>query len=316
MEGSGFTWISAETIQGALSFGDATRAVRTALHEGLDPGRDLSRSIIDVSNGQVLLMPSEVGRFVGVKIATVAPNNPLVDRERIQGIYVLMDSQTLTPIAMLDGIALTSLRTAAVSAAAADALAPESVEHLVVFGSGPQAWTHVQALRVIRDLSRVTVVARHGGRARALAERIAASGIPASVGEGESTAEAQAIVCATTARAPLFDDRVPDDCVVIAVGSHEPDARELPGVLMNRSHVVVEDVAASLREAGDVILAVSEGLLSEDRLIPLRDVATGTVTVSHDRPRVFKSVGMSWEDLVVASAVFERLPAHAAAGRG
>jgi len=315
MEGSDFTWISAEAIQAALSFGEATRAVRTALQEGLDPGRDLSRGIIDVNSGQLLLMPSEVDRFVGVKIATVAPNNPVVDRERIQGIYVLMDSQTLTPIALLDGIALTSLRTAAVSAAAADALAPESIDHLVVFGSGPQAWTHVQAFRAIRDLSRVTVVGRHSGRAEALAERITASGIPALVGECESTAKAQAIVCATTAKTPLFDHRVPDDCVVIAVGSHEPDARELSSALMSRSHVVVEDVAVALREAGDVILAMAEGLLSEDRLILLRDVVASTVTVPHDRPRVFKSVGMSWEDLVVASAVFDRLPAHAAAGR-
>lgn len=306
---SGPAWISANAIQATMSFEDAIRALQAALADGWDPAFDFSREIISVASGQLLMMPSEVGGFVGIKIVTVAPDNPAAGLERIQGIYALMDASTLTPIALLDGIALTSLRTAAVSAAAADYLAPERIEHMVVFGSGPQALAHVEAMRSIRDISRVTIVARHVGRASALAERVTASGLPATVGVAEATRAAQAIVCATTARDPLFGDDVPDDCVVIAVGSHEPTARELSGALMRRSHVVVEDRATSLREAGDVILAIAEGHLAEDRVIPLREVAGGAVLVPHDRPRVFKSVGMSWEDLVIASAIFDRIDA-------
>jgi ornithine cyclodeaminase len=94
--------------------------------------------------------------------------------------------------------------------------------------------------------------------------------------------------------------------VVAAVGSHEPDARELDASLLGRAAVVVEDVATAMREAGDVVLAIAEGALSAADLVPMRDVVIGAVTVPADRPLVFKGVGMSWQDLVVAEAVAHR----------
>ena len=102
----------------------------------------------------------------------------------------------------------------------------------------------------------------------------------------------------------MFDSALlRDDAVVVAVGSHEPDARELDAPLLGRATVVVEDVATALREAGDVVLAIAEGTLTAADLVPMRDVLTGDVAVPTDRPLVFKSVGMSWQDLVVAAAV-------------
>jgi ornithine cyclodeaminase len=91
--------------------------------------------------------------------------------------------------------------------------------------------------------------------------------------------------------------------VVIAVGSHEPDARELDAPLLARATVVVEDIATALREAGDVVLAIAEGTLTPHDLVPMRHVLTGAITLPADRPLVFKSVGMSWQDLAVAAAV-------------
>ena len=133
-----------------------------------------------------------------------------------------------------------------------------------------------------------------------------------AVALGSSRAEdalraADVVVCATSARSPVFDSSLlREDVVVVAVGSHEPDARELDAALLGRSTVVVEDVGAALREAGDVVLAIAEGVLSADDLVPMRDVVTGAFVVPPDRPLVFKSVGMSWQDLVVARAVVER----------
>jgi ornithine cyclodeaminase len=94
-----------------------------------------------------------------------------------------------------------------------------------------------------------------------------------------------------------------DDVVVVAVGSHEPDVRELDASLLGRATVVVEDVETALREAGDVVLAIAEKALAVADLIPMRKFVTGAITAPRDRPLVFKSVGMSWEDLVVAEAV-------------
>jgi len=120
----------------------------------------------------------------------------------------------------------------------------------------------------------------------------------------ETLRSADVVVCATSARTPVLASRLlRDDAVVVAVGSHEPDARELDAALLHRASVVVEDVATALREAGDVVLAIKDGALAEADLIPMRDVVTGDAVVPSGRPLVFKSVGMSWEDLVVAEAV-------------
>lgn len=298
-------WISAPDVFSRLAFGAAVRAVQHELRGTLDPAADFDRSVLELERGQLLMMPAQSARFVGVKVATVAPGNPARGLDRIQGVYLLMDAATLTPIALLDGAAITTLRTPAVSAAAADYLAPAEVQHLVVFGTGPQAWGHIEAMRSIRALERVTIVARNQGRAEDFAARVTAGGPAARVGGPSAVHDAQLIVCATTAREPLFDgERVPDDSCTVAVGSHEAGARELDTALMVRAQVVVEDAAAALREAGDVIIPVAEGRLDPRTLVPFKDVVTDACSVDRSRPRVFKSTGMSWEDLVIATAVY------------
>jgi ornithine cyclodeaminase len=119
-------------------------------------------------------------------------------------------------------------------------------------------------------------------------------------------AEADIVACCTTARTPLFSgDLLWDHAVVVAIGSHEPDAREVDDVTVSRSTVVVEARAAALREAGDVIGAVRSGALDADRLIGLAELVNGKADI-HPGPRLYKSVGMSWQDLVVAAAAYGR----------
>ena len=298
-------WISADEVFARVSFDAAVRAVQRDLRAGLDPARDFSRSILNVAHGQLLLMPTQSAEFVGIKVATVAPGNQALGKARIQGVYLLMDAATLSPIALMDGTALTTLRTPAISAAVADYLAPSHVDHLVVFGSGPQAWGHIEAMQAIRMVERVTIVARDPGRAAALASRVQAGGVNSRVGYADDVRDAQLIVCATTARTPLFDGSlVPDDSLSVAVGSHEADARELDSALILRAQVVVEDCAVALNEAGDVLIPIGEGVIDPDSLVPMRDIITCSTLVDHGRPRVFKSSGMSWEDLVIAAEVF------------
>ena len=104
-------YISADEVFARVSFGQAVHAVQAAFDAGLDPATDFERSVLDVQHGQLLLMPSTSPRFVGVKVATVAPGNPARGRERIQGVYLLMDAETLGLVATIDGTALTTLRT-------------------------------------------------------------------------------------------------------------------------------------------------------------------------------------------------------------
>ena len=305
-------WISAAEVFARTDYASAVRAIQRDLRAGLEPGDDFSRAILPVAHGQLLVMPSQSDRFVGVKIATVAPGNPSLGKERIQGIYVLLDAATLSPLALLDGTALTTLRTPAVSAAVADYLAPDRVDHLVVFGAGPQARGHIHSIRAIRTVERITVVGSARGRAAAFARELRADGMNAREGVAADVRDAQIIVCATTARTPLFDGgAIANDSCTIAVGSHETDAREFDSVLAGRSQIVVENVAVALRESGEVAIPISEGIVRPHELVPLRDIVIGSVPVDRTRPRVFTSSGMSWEDLVIAAEVYES--PHAAA---
>ena len=123
----------------------------------------------------------------------------------------------------------------------------------------------------------------------------------------DAVADAQLIVTATTAREPVFDGSLaPIDSCVMAVGSHELDARELDSSLIARSQVIVEDLGHVQIEGGDIMMAVSEGAITLDHVSSIRDLITGAVEVDRSRTRVFKSSGMPWEDLVIAAEVFRR----------
>ena len=288
--------LDAAAVAAALPMSTAIAAVRDALLTGLDPAADPARGVVPLDHGHLLVMPAQWGEFAGVKVASVSPANPALGRPRIQGSYLLLDGRTLTPLAVLDGIVLTAIRTAAVSAVAADVLAEPDAATLVVFGSGPQARSHVAALREIRPLREVIVVGRHRARAEAFA-----ADVGARVGSVADVASADIVACCTTARTPLFDGTLlARHAMVIAVGSHEPDAAEVDAATVTGSTVVVEARATALREAGDIIQA------GVDTLVELATLVRERPPIDMTRPRLFKSVGMAWEDLVLAARAYTR----------
>lgn len=305
---SGLPYLDGAAIERLVPYGQAVRIIEEALRGGLDPEATPPRTGVEFPAGQLLLMPAAAGRYAGVKAVAVAPGNPGRGLPRIQGTYLLLDGDTLAPLAALDGIALTSLRTPAVSALAVAHLAEPDARRLVVFGSGPQAWGHVLALREVRPVEHVTVVGRDLSRAEALAARCRALGLTAEgrTTEGGRVAQADLVVCCTTAREPLFPGKLARDGVtVVAVGSHEPDARELDDDLVARATLVVEARSAALAEAGDVIIPIHHGTITSGHLAGnLAELIAGRV-VAGPGPRVFKSTGMAWEDLVVAAAAYE-----------
>jgi ornithine cyclodeaminase len=269
-------WLDAST----LSVSAAADALEAALRDGFDPEGDPPRVAVD----DFLLMPSSVGAYAGVKSISVAPGNPGRGLPRIQGVFVLWDAETLAPVALVDGAALTLLRTPAVSVVAARRLWPASARRVVIFGAGPQAEAHTAALKGEFEIESVDV--------------LRSATPPAEV--ADMVRRADVICCCTSARAPLFDGSlVRDGALVVAIGSHEPDVRELDSALMRRAAVVVESRATALREAGDVIQAG----LEPEALVTLAELLRGDATPPRDRPRVFKSAGMSWEDVVVAGAL-------------
>jgi ornithine cyclodeaminase/alanine dehydrogenase-like protein (mu-crystallin family) len=263
-----------------LSAPEAADALERALVAGFDPELDPPRQLLDLERGQLLVMPSAAAGGPVVKLLTLGGD------PRVQGVCVVFDRETLAPRALVDGILLTNVRTAAVSALAVRHLAAPDARRLLIFGRGPQAHAHETALRAVRPIEHVDLVGRD------------------HAGVDELVAAADIVCCCTTAREPLFDGAlVADHATVVAIGSHEPDARETDDALAARATIVVESRVSALREAGDVIAAIAAGAVTADRLVTLAELVRGDTAPDPGRPRLFKSTGMSWEDAVVAAAL-------------
>lgn len=301
-------YLDAQSVLSALSWTEVVEALADALRTPSDGLRAMDRIRVPVSSGELLLMPAETTSAVGVKVVGVAPGNSEHGLPRIQGMFILMNVDTLTPMALMDGTALTNIRTPGLSALAVRELARPDSTRLVVFGSGPQARGHIAAVRSVRPIESVRIVARNPVGIAAIIAGLEETELDVRAGTPADVSNADVVVCATTARSPVFDGaRLAEGACVVAVGSHEPDARELDvNVFRRAARVVVEDCETALREAGDVISAVAAHAFAPESLIDLRSLVQTHRSTSGIS--VFKSVGMAWQDLAVAEAIWSGDP--------
>jgi ornithine cyclodeaminase/alanine dehydrogenase-like protein (mu-crystallin family) len=300
--------IGAEELRARLPMATAIDALEEAFRRR-DPGVGPLRTHVETPGGSLLLMPAaEEGVGVGVKLVALTPGNRARGLPFIHASYVLFNAETQAPEAVLDGAALTALRTAAVSGLATRHLANPDADRLVLFGAGVQAGAHLDAMRAVRPIERVTVVSRSTGPAEALAARAAATGLHASVGDAAAVAGANLVCTCTTSADPLFDGSVlPAGCHVSAIGSYQPHTRELDTETIRRGRIVVESRDVALAEAGDLLIPLDEGAIDVGHVIAdLAELLRGAdVRRTADDVTVFKGVGMAFEDLVVAKAVVD-----------
>lgn len=302
-------FISSCDIQRAVPFPDAVKLLESFLLAGFDPERDGLRSTLKTDRGLFLQMPSTSGNYTGTKLLTISPENASSNLPVIQGIYALFGGPDQRPLAVLDGTALTNLRTPAVSALGALRLTSPGPKNLLIFGTGPQAWEHIKAFSTVLTINRVGIVGRNPGAAKSLSARAAGLGLKSKVCSTEEVANADLIICCTGSAEPLFDgSHVKDTAVVIAIGSHEPARRELDDALMAHASICVESLRTSQLEAGDIIQAMESGaIVGPESLITLADVVSGHKRIPHGRPAVLKTTGMPWQDLAIATAAYEAI---------
>lgn len=299
--------VDAAEIRRRLPMRAAIDALERAFRDR-DPAGGPMRTHLETPRGSLLLMPETGPVGIGVKLVTVTPGNAEREEPLIGAVYVVFDATTQQPRAVLDGAALTAIRTAAVSGLATRFLARPDAGRLVLFGAGVQAGTHLEAMVAERPVEHVTVVSRSQGPAVALAERAAAMGLAAELGEPDAVRDADLVCTCTTSERPLFDGaRLPEGVHVNAVGSFRPDTRELDTETIRRAELVVEERSAALAEAGELAIAIAEGAIDAAHVrADLHQLTNGAAVRTSPRDvTVFKSVGLAFEDLAVAAAVLE-----------
>jgi ornithine cyclodeaminase len=302
--------VDADELRAGLPMRTAIDALERAFAAEDPSGAAPLRTTTTTAAGSLLTMPAAGAAGVGVKLVTLSEANPARGLPFVQAVYVLFDAATQEPEAVIDGAALTALRTAAVSGLATRLLANPDAARLVLFGAGVQAASHVEAMRAVRPVDELVVVTRTRARGEELVARARTEGIAAELGSPDAVAEAELVCTCTTSTEPLFDgERLAAGAHVNAVGAYLPDTRELDTATVRRARVVVETRGVAAAEAGDLLIPIAEGSLDAGHILAdLHEVAAGRpVRTGRDDVTAFVSVGMAFEDLVVARALMGAL---------
>ncbi len=251
--------LSAADIEQALPMAQAIEVIAGAYTQ-LSAGRAQAppRAALATPKGISLFMPAYLpdSGALAMKTVSVFPENPLKNLPTTSGLLMLLDSGTGLPLALMDAVRLTALRTGAGSGAATRLLAPAQAKVLAMLGAGGQAWDQVQAMLAVRPIEQVRIYTPSGVSARALAQRVSDQfpGVSAKAvaDSGQAVRGAQIICAATTSRDPVFQATDVDPGAHInGCGSFTPQMREVPVAGLARPRVFIDQMEAALSEAGD-----------------------------------------------------------------
>lgn len=294
-----------EAMAGALaefSAGRVTQPVRTVLEVGAE-------------KNYFGVMPASIDSraAVGTKLVTVYHGNHAKGLTSHLATIILLDHATGALLALVDGRYITEARTAAVSAVSVARLAAPGATSLAILGSGVQAHSHLEAIRHVRSLDDVRVWSPTAAKREQFArDESLHTGLPvrACASAAEAVRGAGIIVLATASRTPIVDDRdIADGAHICAVGACRPDQREMPTALVARARVFVDSRAAALKEAGELLLPIAEGAITDAHIAgELGALINGSVPgrASASEITIFKSLGMAVEDVVAAQMALER----------
>ena len=254
------------------------------------------RSVIKVepSGGFLGLMPALTPDGLGLKAVTFYPSNAERGIPTHMATIFLVDPETGTPLAIIDGRLITEMRTGAVSAAATKLLAPKDARILAILGSGVQAHSHFEALQLVRHFEEIRVWSPTKEHAEQFAKEIGATATSAE----EAVRDADVIVTATNSKIPVLKGAwLKPGCYVNAIGACRPDWRELDNDAMSNV-VFVDSREGALKESGDVILSGTK-VYAE-----LGEALAGKLPPRATETTIFKSLGMAVEDIAAAMLVY------------
>jgi ornithine cyclodeaminase len=264
------------------------------------------RAVVPFDQAQFIVMPTIGADVAGAKLLTIDPDNPSRGAPLIQGLFVLFAGPTRAPRLIVDGAALTRLRTAAVSGLATRFLSRKHARRLVIFGAGVQAHAHLEAMCSVRPIESVAIVDPDPSRVQGLVAAAERRGLVASAANADAVADADIVCTCTTSAVPVFHGAaLAAGAHVNAMGAFQPDTREVDDATVQRARIVVEQRDAALAEAGDLLIPMQAGAISRDvPIAELSDVVVGDAARDSEQEiTLFKSVGIAFEDLIIADAV-------------
>jgi len=311
-------YINGEQVRSVLSMREAIGLMRQAFVSISNKEATVPlRSAIDIpeQEARALFMPVYVPSLgcIGVKVVSVYPNNSAVRGiPNIHGQLLLIGAADGVPLCVIDAEYLTALRTGAASGVATDLLALPYAMTLAIFGTGVQAFTQVAGVCAVRAIESIFVFGREERSSMDFAAALQKEfGISACVGARADLREADIICTATNSRVPVLDvSDVKKGCHINAIGSFKPDMQELPSAVVVMADLWVDQEAAALSEAGDLLVPLSKGLISPAHIKgELGEVLSGRISgrVDPEAITLFKSLGNAVQDIFAAKFVYDKI---------
>lgn len=307
--------LTRQDVEALLPMSEAMAAVEEAFRQhALGNVLMPLRTTIRVHGGVNLGMPAYIGGemdALGLKVVSVYPDNPSRNLPTVIATVLLNDARTGALLAVMDGTWLTAMRTGAAGGVATRYLARKEASVATIVGAGIQGRTQLMALCQARPIRRAYVYDLEPERSQAYAAemspRLGIEVIP-TTDLRAAIAASDVLSLATSAREPVFPGEwLHPGLHINGIGSHSPDARELDSETVHRSLLVVDERRACLAEAGDILIPIQEGVITEEHIYgELGQVIAGRMPgrTSDEQITLFKSVGLALQDVATAARVY------------
>ena len=312
--------LTKQDVEQLLPMEASIRAAEQAFLYGSSPGtvNPLRHGMrFEDRPGLLGLMPAYIPdrRRAGIKVVTFMPQNHGTDLDSHQGVILLFEAERGRLLGVVDASSVTAIRTAAASAAATKLLAKKDAGVLCLLGAGIQAETHLEAIRLVRSLRSVRVFSPQSADIFA-ASASAQWDIPVEVcaSPAQAVTEADIICTVTSSSTPVLEaEWIRPGCHINAVGACFREARELDSRTVIKSKVYVDRLESAMNEAGDILIPLSEGLITKDHVRgEIGQVLVGAVPgrEADSEVTLFKSLGFAVEDLTAAEFVLDEGARH------
>ena len=313
--------LSKEEVNELLTMEDALKYVEEAykqltLGQALVPQRI---AITDPAPGLTLVMPGIIGgemNALATKIVSVYKQNPeKYQMPTVLAKIMVQDINTGDIIGIMDGSLITAMRTGAATGVSVKYLARKNSTTMGIYSGGIQARKQVSGVYwgLNQNLEKCKVFDLKNDIAKEFKKELERElGIDIEiVDSGDNLLEnTDILVAATTSTTPLFEgDKFSEGPHISSIGAHAADIRELDSAIIKRANILVGGLReACLAEAGDYIIPIKEGVISEDDIISIGEIITGNVIgrKSESDITIFKSVGISAQDVATAKLVYDR----------
>lgn len=302
-------FVPAAVTREVLDWDDAIGAMRAAYaapHAPRTSQRAQANGAGNWLRGMVSVPPGSA--MMGAKVFGIARER------RASYLIALFDQASGELAAIVDGIHVTALRTAATSAVALDRMAPRRALRLAVLGSGQEAQAHVRAFARVRELEQVDLYSTSAANRERAAGQLAADGIRCSPASSARAAMEGADVVLAAARShgetPVFDGEwLRPGMLVVSIGSTSPAQREIDARTIERSELIVCDAVEEVAEqTGDFTAARAAGVAFERKMASLNDLVLGKLAarLAGARLSMYKSVGEALQDVTIAELAVRR----------